>query len=334
MYSLDTVNGKLKKLSSVKVHNPSFLTLAPGGRYLYACTETQTPGKGSLCSYAVDTDKKTLRLINRQPSNGENPVYAVVNKTAQWLIEGNYTEASVSIYPLNNDGSIKAATQVLRFCGGSIRPHQEKAHIHSTIFSPAEDHIFFPDLGADKIWSYSFLPGRAEEPLQADTFPVITLARGSGPRHMCFHPGGKYAYCISELSGFIDVYSYKEGHLQPIQHIAAHAGNPLDCSSADIHISPDGRYLYASNRGHENNIAIFTLNDATGRLKFIRCQSALGNHPRMFAISPSGKFLVVANMISGNIIVFRRDATTGFLRYTGASAKIRGASCVQIISRD
>lgn len=331
VYQLDTINGRLKKITTVKnITNPSFLTLSPNGKFLYTCTESKTPNAGSVSSFEFNPEKKTLTFMNSQKSGGENPVYVTVHKNGKWLINGNYTQGSVSAYPLAEDGRIEPIAQNFQYTEGSVDPkRQNRSHIHSTIFSPNYDYIFFPDLGADKIRCYQF-DSNQTQPLQTAENPFVKAPLESGPRHFTFHPNGKFGYCIEELSGTISAYKYENGKLDSIQRIDTHPETlKSDFESSDIHISPDGKFLYASNRGQENNIAIFSIAD-NGTLKTIGYQSTLGEHPRVFALNPSGSFLIATNTGNGNVIVFKRDKETGLLKKTGREIKIKNVSCVQI----
>ncbi len=329
VYRLDTNTGELTKISTNNsVFNPSYLTLSPNGRFLYACTESQTKNAGSVSSYEFDPEKGTLNFLNSQKSGGENPVYLTVSKSGKWLVNANYTEASISAYPLSEDGMINPSTQIFQFTEGSITPgRQDRSHVHSAIFSPEQGHIFFPDLGADKIRSFQFDSSKSQ-PLQAESF--IKSYPGSGPRHLTFHPNGKFAYCIEELGGAVSVYKYSDGQLDSIQRIITHPKNYKGAvSGADIHVSPDEKFLYASNRGDQNNISIFSIKK-DGTLKPIGYQSSLGEHPRIFAIDPTGHFLIVTNLVSGNVFVFRRNMKTGLLKKAGNEVKIANVSFVQI----
>ncbi len=331
IYELDTLTGVLNKLSSVKnILNPSFLTLSANGKYLYACSETRTANAGSISSFSFNPQDQTLTFINAQKSGGDNPVYVSLHKSGKWIVNANYTGGSVAVHPLAEDGSIQPATQVITYSDSSVnKSRQDHSHIHSSIFSPDNDYLFLPDLGADKIRIYQF-NALQNQPLQPVPTPFAKTAAGSGPRHLTFHPNGKFAYCIEEIAGAISAFKYKKGKLDHIQDIVTHTDQYKDnFGSADIHISPDGKFLYASNRGVENNIAIFSiLKDGT--LRNIGYQSTLGNHPRNFALDPIGKFLIVANMNSGDIVVFKRDAITGLLTRVGKETKVASPSCIKI----
>ncbi|KIA86291.1 lactonase family protein [Flavobacterium sp. AED] len=331
VFQLDTLTGNLKKITSVKnILNPSYLTVSPNGKYIFACTETKTPNAGSVSSFEFKPQNKTLTFINSQKSGGENPVYLSVHKNEKWLINANYTQGSVSVYPITTDGKINPIAQNFSYSEGSInKERQDRSHVHSAVFSPNYDFIFLPDLGADKIRSYRFDCAK-EQPLSENQYPFTQTTLGSGPRHFTFHPDGKFAYCVEELTGTISVYKYEDGKLDAIQRINAHSEEFKEgFNSGDIHISPDGRFLYASNRGEENNIAIFSI-ESNGRLKTIGYQSTFGKTPRIFTIDSTGKFLIVANQSSGDVIVFKRNSVTGLLKKSGTEIKVENASCVQI----
>ncbi len=328
---LDTATGKLGTPTAVSsILNPAYLNVSPDGRFIYACTEAQTPGGGSVSSFLFDPTAGALTFINEQKSEGENPVYLSVHPAGKWLVNGNYTGGSISVYPLEADGSISPACQVISFTDYSVnKERQGSAHIHAVCFAPDGVHILAPDLGSDKIRCFDFDTARAK-PLRQNAILCVKTMPGSGPRHIAFHPDGRYCYCIEELTGTISAYTYSEGKLDSIQRISGHEGNDEQgYHSADIHISPDGRYLYASNRGNEDNLAIFSIDQQNGRLTAAGYESTGGRHPRNFAIEPSGKFLLVANQESGNVVVFRRDTRTGKLTRTKNRIKIPGASCVK-----
>lgn len=333
VYKFDDLTGKLSWVSNTdeSVVSPSFLTIASNGEYVYACTETRIKNAGSVSAFAFDKETGILKFINKQPSGGDNPVYLSVNHDNTWLVIANYFGGNLSAFPINADGSLRPFTQIIQHTGKSINSErQENAHVHSTVFSPAQDYLLVPDLGIDKVMVYRF-----DETLQSplmETQPAFThTTPGSGPRHLAFHPNGKYAYLIEELSGTVSVYNYHKGTLDSIQRIATHFDDAIaPFGSADIHLSPDGKFLYASNRGKENNIAIFSV-AADGKLKLVGFESTRGDVPRNFSLSPSGNFLLVANEKTGNIVVFKRNKKNGMLKYAGIEINIPQPSCLQFL---
>jgi len=333
VFQLDTVNGKLSKITSAKnVINPSYLTVSPNGKYLYACTDTKMPNAGSVSSFAFNPENKSLTFLNKQSSGGENPVYVSVHKSGKWLVNANYTEGSVSVHSLLENGKIDSIAQNFQYTDGSVhKERQTRSHVHSAVFSPQNDFLFMPDLGADKIRRYQFDENQ-KQPLIETKNPFTKTDPEAGPRHFTFHPNQKLGYCIEEMAGSISVYQYDNGILTKIQRINTHPNTITEgFESSDIHISPDGKFLYATNRGKENNIAIFAI-DENGLLKNIGYQSTLGKHPRIFALDESGKFLIATNVVSGNVIVFKRNQKTGLLKKTGKEIKMENVSCVQIKS--
>jgi len=331
IYQLDEKTGTLNPITTYKgILNPAYLIVSANGKYLYACPTARVPGGGTVSSFEFNPSNKTLKFINSQNSGGDNPVYITEHKSGKWIANANYTGGSLAIHPLLENGQIGTETQVITFTDSSVnKERQEKSHVHQSVFSPGHDYIFFPDLGADKIRCFQFDKNK-EKPLQPAAVPFTRTIPGAGPRHMTFHPNGKFTYCIEEILGMIDVYAYSNGRLDSIQRISMHEesfAGPY--SAADIHISGDGKFLYASNRGTENNLAIYAI-QKNGSLKSIGYQSTFGEIPRNFSISPNGKFLIVAHQNSGNIVVFERNAKTGLLKKTGTDIKVEGPSCVQI----
>ncbi|HEU4789148.1 MAG TPA: lactonase family protein, partial [Flavobacterium sp.] len=300
------------------------------GNYIYACTDTKTPNGGSVSSFEFKPQNKTLTFINSQKSGGENPVYLSVHKNGKWLVNANYTEGSVAVHSITETGTISPIVQNFSYLEGSInKERQDRSHVHSSVFSPNYDFIFLPDLGADKIRCYQF-DSLQKRPLQEAPYPFTQAVLGSGPRHFTFHPNGKFVYCIEELTGTVSVYKYANGKLDSIQRITAHTDEFKEgFNSGDIHVSPDGRFLYVSNRGEENNIAIFSIEN-NGTLKTVGYQLTFGRTPRIFAIDSKGKFVIVTNQSTGNVVVFKRDSVTGLLKKTGNEMKVKNASCVQI----
>ncbi|MES2240542.1 MAG: lactonase family protein [Bacteroidota bacterium] len=330
VYQLDTKKGTLSKITSVKnVLNPSYLSLSNDGQYLYACTETRTANAGSVSSFKFDSKKKSLTFINSQKTNGENPAYLSLDKDEKWLVAANYTGGSISVFPLSKNGIINPIAQYLPFTEGSINPERQKtSHPHSVFFSPNNDYIVSPDLGADKIRIFPFDSAK-KEPLDINNSSFVKTTPGSGPRHFVFHPNKKWGYCIEEIAGAISAYSIEKGQLNLIERTEIQSKNKVaDFGSAEILITADGKFLYVSNRGIENNISIYSINK-NGSLKSIGIQSSLGEHPRNFAITPDGKYIIVANMNSNNVVVFKRNPKTGLLK-KHSEIELKNISCVKI----
>ena len=332
VYEFNSVSGMLKRVATGNnLVNPSFLTISNNGKYLYACTESKLPQKGNVSAFKIDSISGKISFINKQSCGGENPVYLTVDKTNNFIIDGNYTEGNVTVFKANKDGSINPYSQIIQFTDSSVnKTRQDKAHIHATVFSPKNDFIYFPDLGADKIRAFKFDTSSTEPLSNAGEYTVKTPF-GAGPRHFTFHPNGKYAYCIEELSGTVAAYNYSNGKLDTLQRIFSYSKILKDYGSSDVHVSPDGLFLYASNRGeNENTISIFSIDKINGTLKLVGHQSTYGSHPRMFVIDPSGKFLLVANLGTNNIIVFKRNSKTGLLTKTNYEISVLKPSCLQM----
>jgi 6-phosphogluconolactonase len=216
---------------------------------------------------------------------------------------------------------------------GTVKDRQEKAHVHSVVLSPDQHYLYAADLGTDQETIYRFDPFKPL-PLSAAADSFVKVSPGSGPRHLVFHPKKPYAYLIEELSGTVDVFRYNHGMLKPIQRISTH---PSDFTgqkgSADIHITADGRFLYASNRGDANSIAIFSIDTATGKLKNRGFQSVMGKTPRNFIIDPTGHYLLVANQQSDNIVLFKIDRQTGLLKPTGDQIQVPNPVCLKMLKK-
>ncbi|MDQ6761566.1 MAG: lactonase family protein [Bacteroidota bacterium] len=328
VYQFNAANGTASLVSNTdSVANPSYLTVSADAKNLYAVNETHP---GYVSSFSFNKKNAKLSFINSQPTGGFDPCYVIRDNTGKWLMVANYTGGSIAVFPVNQDGSLKPYSQLIQDSGSSVnKERQEKAHVHSAIFSPDQNFLFSPDLGMDKVMIYKFKPSLKKPLIPASPAYEMTMA-GEGPRHFVFHPNKKFAYLISELSGAVSAYNYHDGKLKKFQNIKAH---PEDfkgvIGSADIHISPDGMYLYVSNRGDENTITIFSINN-TGKLKLSGYQSTMGKTPRNFIIDPTGNYLLVANQGSDNIVIFKRDKKTGLLKETGNEIKVPKPVCLQM----
>lgn len=331
VYQFDTVSGYSQYKSMAKVANPSYLTVSKDEKFVYAVTETGD-NTAAANAYSFDKAKGELKHLNTEPTKGTDPCYISVDATGRHVVTANYSGGSLSVFGVKEDGSLNAASQVISFSGKGADPkRQAKPHIHCVMFSPDGKHLFADDLGTDKIHKFDVNPNATRDYLKQGTPPSFKVADASGPRHLAFHPNGKYAYLINELSGAVIAFNYDgiKGDLTQIQSIQA---DTLDAKgSADIHISPDGKFLYASNRLKGDGLAIFSINQADGKLTKAGYQET-GVHPRNFVITPNGKYLLVASRDSDIIQIFLRNENTGLLEDTFKDIKLDMPVCLKFVS--
>jgi len=328
VYKFNSNTGQSALVSSAPASNPSYLAVSPNRRYVYAVNEDKDSGAVTAFSFASGKLKK----LDTKPSGGDHPCYVAVDKTGKWVFAGNYSGSNFSVFPVAADGSLKVSSTTITHSGSSInKERQEKAHVHCTVLSPDNRYLFVSDLGMDKIMAYSF--NAASGKLVSAPKPFTEVSPGAGPRHITFAPSGKYAYLMEELSGTVVVFAYHNGMLRQLQSISS---VPADftgfAGSADIHVSPDGRFLYASNRGESNTIAVFSINPGSGMLTGKGFYPVLGNAPRNFNFDPSGNFLLVANQDSDEIVIFKRNKQTGLLTDSGERIKAGNPVCIKWIN--
>lgn len=330
VYNFDTEKGTAGNAGMAKgVPNPSFLAVSPDKYYVYAVCE-RSPG--FVCSFSFKNG--SLNPINRQPSAGDGPCYVTVDATGKWVVVANYGSGTLGIMRANPDGSLEPFHQQIVHEGKSINTtRQEKPHIHAAVFNMANDQLLVPDLGTDKVYLYDFDAQTGS--LKPSEMPFVSAAPGSGPRHIDWHPDGNYVYLMEELSGSVTVFQYKNRGLIPIQSIAALGKVPVDSekSGADIHVSPDGKHLYCSLRGNHNQLVHFAINSKDGKLKSKGLYSTIGKTPRNFTIDPTGNFLLVANQNTDDIFVFKRNAKSGKLQFTGTRIPSPTPVCMKWIPK-
>jgi 6-phosphogluconolactonase len=327
VYKFNIETGDNSRVSSVKTSNPSYLVVSPDNKYVYAANED---APGNITSFVFNKSNNRLLQKNIQPSHGKHPCYITIDKTGKWVIVGNYSSGTVAVYPVNKDGSLGAATDSVQHEGSSVNiARQESAHVHSTVLNKNNKTLYVPDLGMDKVMLYNLDTKKGK--LSEFSTPFVMTEPGTGPRHIDIHPNGKYAYLMEELTGSISVYKVEnDGYLSLLQNIS---GLPRDFNgdigSADIHVSPDGKFLYCSNRGESNTIGILSINPSTGELVWVDYQSTMGKTPRNFSIDPSGNFLLVANQNSDDIVIFKRDKQTGLLTDTEKRIHVSKPVCLK-----
>ncbi len=331
-YFFDVATGSLQIADSVHTPNPSFLAVSANKRFVYAVNQQNTDTGSYAVAFSLNAAAGKLQLINRQTVNGAGPCYIAVDNKNQWLFTGNYTSGSLSVLPLNKDGSIQPLAQLIKQKGSSIvASRQQSSHVHAAVLDPSNQYLLVPDLGTDKIYKYRLNSKQTAAPLQTPSDSVIVSKPGNGPRHIAFHPNGKVGYVINELSGTIDAWQYQAGACRLLQTISTDSSNKADKGSADIHVSPDGKHLYATNRGSYNSIATYAINNKTGELTFLGVQSTLGATPRNFVIDPTGNYVLVANQKSDSIVVFKRDVATGILQPTGTVVNVGNPVCLLMV---
>lgn len=338
VYRLDPSSGALKFASkAAEVVNPFFLEIDSRQRHLYAANvveESEGQPGGAVSAFAIHPATGELSYLNRQPARGTVPCHLSIDRTGQYVLVANYGSGSVAVLPIQGDGKLGPATDLVQHAGSSVNPErQEGPHVHSIVLDPAGRYAFAADLGLDKILIYQFDSTRGK--LKPGNPPWAQVRAGAGPRHFAFHPNRRYAYVINELDNTFTGFTYDEtrGALAEIQTISTLPDDFTDTSyCADVQIYPSGRFLYGSNRGHDS-IAIFAIDEATGRLTFAGREPTQGHFPWNLAVDPTNTFLLVANQRSDAVVVFRIDPQTGHLTSTGQAAEVPKPVCVKMIRR-
>jgi 6-phosphogluconolactonase len=323
VYKFNSEDGSLSYVSETAgVKDPSYLAVSPDHRFVYAVNERADSSEATVSAFSFDKANGTLSFLNKQSSGGGAPCYVSVDETGSMVFVGNYLGGSLAVFPVRENGSLGAFTDHIRHKGSSVNTtRQESPHVHCTLVTPDNKYLMVADLGIDQVLTYPIL--HTDKTLSEIPKAVFNASPGAGPRHVTFHPNGKFAYLVNELDGTVVAFRYTDGTLDPVQSITT-LPDDYDgaISGADIHVSPDGRFLYASNRQDLNTIAIYSVNEQTGKLTYIDQQPSGGVHPRNFTIDPTGKFLLVANRDTDNVVVFRRDKETGRLTSTGSEVEL------------
>lgn len=326
-YKFNAKTGDFEYASTAKgLKNPSFLTVSPNKKMVYTVGEYDKVG--AVNALKVNDKTGELTFVNTQPAGGGASCHITTDKTGKWILVGNYTGGDLSILPINADGSVGVLKQTIQHKGSSVNKDRQTApHVHSVNIAANNRDVFVPDLGLDKIMTYSL--DAKTGALTAGNPAFTAVEAGAGPRHFCFHPNNKFAYSIQELNSSVNVYDYKNGALTEKQMIStlpdSYTGQKW---CADIHISADGKFLYASNRGHQS-LTIYSVDPQTGKLTWVDNTSVLGKTPRNFTIDPTGNFVLVANQDTDNIVIFKRDKTTGKITPTGKEITVSMPVCLQ-----
>jgi 6-phosphogluconolactonase len=332
----DSTTGKLNAPElAAEITNPTFLAIALGGNFLYAVSEVDEIGgkpTGAVVAFALDARTGKLTPLNQQNSGGGGPCHIAVDVTGKCLLVANYGGGSIAALPIHADGSLGEAGTTIQHTGSSVDKNRQTApHAHSIYPSPDNRFALNCDLGLDKVFAYRLDPAAAK--LSDANPPFATVAPGSGPRHLVFSADGKFVYVINEMGGTITVFSYDKATaaMTEIQTISTlpkdFTGTP---SCAEIILHPSGKFLYGSNRVHES-IALFSVDQKTGKLTFVEHQPVLGHKPRHFTTDPSGKWLIAENQDSDSIILFSIDTDTGKLKPTGQTLSLGSPVCAVFV---
>jgi 6-phosphogluconolactonase len=327
----DSTTGRLSAPQlAAETKNPTFLAVSPGEHFLYAVSEmSQT---GAVSAFALESKTGKLTLLNQQASGGGGPCHVAVDVTGKCLLVANYGSGSIAALPIHADGSLGEATTTIQHTGSGTNPaRQAGPHAHFILPSPDNRFTLDCDLGLDKVFINHLNASAAK--LTPGNPPFATVAPGFGPRHFVFSADGKFVYIINEMGGTITVFNYAATNaamteVQTISTLPKDFSGSSTCAEISLH--PNGKFLYGSNRGHDS-IAIFAVDQKTGKLTFVEHQSTQGRTPRHFAIDPTGRWLFAENQASDSVIVFAIDAGTGKLKPTGQTVSVGAPVCAVFV---
>jgi 6-phosphogluconolactonase len=325
-----TLNHSEGKIEQVKVaaalENPTYLTISKDNRYLYAVTKEGEAG--GVAAFSIQPDGK-LQPINSEVSAGSPPCHVSVDSENRYVFTANYHKGTVESHLINTEnGSVLPAVSVIQHEGSGPDPRQEKPHTHYAGLTPDEKHLAVVELGTDALITYRVLENGTLEKVS-----LLPVKGGSGPRHLTFHPNGKWAYIMTEFSSEVIALDYHKENkrFSEKQYISTLPEDFKENNQGSaIHISSDGRFVYAGNRGH-NSIAVFSVDSVSGELEFVERVSTEGDWPRDFTLDPTEKFIVASNQESGNLVLFARDAETGKLTLLQSDVKVPYAVCVKFL---
>lgn len=332
VYGYNSKDGSFQYLHRTAIKNPSFLAISPNQKYLYSVGENGQPAGGMVSAFKLNAKSGDIELINSQTSMGNHPCYISVHKSGNWVAAANYSSGNFVYYPVGTNGSLKEPINTQHQGSSIIKGRQDGPHAHSAVFAPDGKYLVVQDLGIDKLMIYP-LDGSGKINTAMSSF--MQMSPGAGPRHLDFHPNGKWAYLMEELSGNLTAMSYQNGKFKILNSVN---GYPADYKgpkgSADVHVSPDGRFVYGSNRGESHTIGIFKIDPSTGKVALVATQSTMGQMPRNFNFDPTGNFLLVANQNTSDIVVFKVNKETGLLTDTGTRLIVSKPVCLKWVKKE
>ena len=336
VYRLDVSSGSMEQCGLAEgVPNPSYLAFDPSHRFLYAVNELKEfegAPTGAVSAFTVDSGSGKLSFLNSRPTHGTDPCHLTVDKTGRYVLVANFMSGSVCVLPIREDGSLGDATDVIQHRGSSIDPlRQSGPHAHAVTLDDTGRYVFVPDLGTDKLMVYRFDANRGK--LEPNEEPWVEVSAGAGPRQLVMHPRGGYAYLINELDSTMTAFRYDRDRcilreIQTLSTLPEDFKGAITC--AEVQISPSGKFLYGSNRGHDS-IVIYAIDQMDGMLTCVGHESTQGKTPRHFAVDPAGEFLLAANQDTDSVVPFRLDPASGELIATGHSADVPTPVCVKVM---
>jgi 6-phosphogluconolactonase len=333
-YRFDAATGKLNSLGlAAETPQPSFVVASRDGKFLYAANEMQdfdAQKSGAVSAFAIEADGK-LKLLNQLASRGADPAHITLDHTGN-LIAANYTGGNITVFPIEQNGGLGQATDFVQHKGSSVnRERQEAPHPHEVVMSPDNRFVLVPDLGLDEIVIYPFNSAKGK----LGTAHSVKVAPGSGPRHLAFSKDERFVYLLTEMKSEVVAYSYEKstGGLKELQTISSlPADFKGENTGAEIEVHPSGQFLYASNRGDNNSVAVFAIDPKSGKLKLEQIESTQGKTPRHFAIDPTGKWLLAENQDSDSIVIFKIDTKSGHLTASGQPVQIGSPTCIEFVT--
>jgi len=332
-FRFDLASGSLTHVGlAAEIEHPSFLSISPNHQFLYAISEGGNGGASSVSAFAIDAVAGKLTFLNKQPAGGSGPCYVEVDGSGKNLLIANYGSGSFAAFPLAANGTVQRRTALRQDHGSSINPdRQEGPHAHCLVVGPEQRFAYGCDLGLDKVMIFKFDP--AQGTLVPNDPAFVRTTPGAGPRHIAFHPNGRWAFVINEMGSTLTLCGYDAGTgaLRDIQTVSTlPKGFSGQNTCAEVAVHPSGKFVYASNRG-DDSIAVFGCNPESGRLKFIERVPTGGKTPRQFEMDPTGRYLLAANQDSNTVVVFRIDTASGRLQSAGSQVQSDNPMCVRCV---
>jgi 6-phosphogluconolactonase len=336
-FRFDADSGEFTSLGlAAETKNPSFVAASPNHKFLYAVNEVgdyKGKNNGGVSAFAIDGATGKLKFLNEVQSRGAGPCYITTDATGKFVLVANYDGGSVAAFPVNADGSLGEASAFVQHTGHGTDPErQEGPHAHSIVLTPDNKFAIVNDLGLDELLVYKF--DATKGTLTPNDPPFAKIGAGSGPRHFALRPDTKFAYALSEIKGTVTVLSFdaSTATMHPVQTISTLPKDykgPIE--DAEIAVHPSGKFVYASNRGDGNSIAVYAIDAAKGTLTLVEIAPTQGKTPRSFEIDPTGKFLLAENQESDSIVIFKIDEATGKLTATGKKLDVAAPVDVKFV---